>query len=154
MKNPEKELSLVCLIGYKSLDSRYYKKRTLKDGTPALYCPFYYCKRTQQNEKVPYFCYVFASDEQFKYHIGFYRDQYGMILAMRNVSIDFVQCYVDDLYGAAQRCSIKEYDGRNYPTTLKQEVSRIKMWEDDKFKFAEKIEYRQDVIDKIMKEEY
>lgn len=154
MKNPEKELRLKSLIAYKALDTRYYKLNTLKDGTPTIWCPYYYCRRKSQAEKVPYYSNVYSSDEQGKYNIGFYRYGYGMILALYGVPTDFVQCYVDDLYGSAQRCFIKEYDGRNYPTTLKQEINRIKMWEDDKFKFAEKIEYRQDVIDNIMREEY
>ena len=155
MTDKQKESYLRGLIAYKYVDEKFYHLRTLKNGKPYLWCPYLYCKRKKAIEYLPYYSEVYADDTKpGHYNIAFGHKDYGDVMAMFRVPAEFVKVYVDDLYGSAQRCSIKKPDGRNQPTTLKQEINRIKIWQDDKFKFAEDIKYFTDVINEVMKHEY
>lgn len=155
MTNEQKESYLRGLIAYKYVDEKFYYFKTLKNGKPYLWCPYLYCRRKKAIEYLQYYSEVYCSDDKpGTYNIAFGHNKYGYILVMYNVPAEAVKAYVDDLYGAAQRCSIKKNDGRNDPTTLKQEIHRLKLWDDDKFKYAEKIEFFTEVIDEVMKNEY
>lgn len=156
LTNDQKKSLLVGLQYYEKLDKKYYILSELKIGKPYLFCPYWYCRKRKMkaSDVLPFCSTVWASDEKpGTFNIAFEHKIHGTLLAMRNVPQEYIKDYVDDLYGATQRMVITEYDGRNHPTTLKQEINRIKMWEDDKFKFA-KIEYFKDVIDEVQENEY
>lgn len=155
LKYEQKESVLLGLQMYEKLDKRYYILTNDSRGMPYILCPYWYCRKRDMTLKdtLPYYSRILVCDTRAnRYDVIFCRKDYGMVWAAREVAYDSVQKLVDDFYGATQRIVIKEYDGRNHPTTLLQEAERIRRWEQDKFKDA-KWEFRSETIKKIMEEQ-
>lgn len=155
LTNGVKKELLKDLIKNEKLEEKYYILSELDIGKPYIWCPYWYCRKRKMlyNEVLPFCSKIWATDNPTKFNISFCIKQHGTLLVMRDVSKQYVKDYVTDLYGAAQRMVITEHDGRNYPSTLKEEINRIKLWEDDKFQFAN-IEYFKDTIDEVQENDY